>query len=221
MFETNRFDTYQALDQALAEAVAARLQTAVNEKGRASLVVSGGSTPLGMFALLSQQALAWEQVTITLADERCVPADHPDSNEKLVREKLLVNNAGAARFVSLLLPDVEKQLQEIGKFDLVILGMGADGHTASLFPKAGNISAGLDLTTDKQCLLIDPVTAPHQRVSLTLKKLLHSEAVIIHITGNEKLAVLGRAKILPEPQAALPISAVIKQQQVPVILYWA
>ena len=137
------FENASALDVALVKQVVDLLSEAIEIHEVASLVVSGGRTPQGFFHLLSQQALDWSKVTVTLADERWVDPDHKDSNEKLVRENLLINEASSARFLPLKSSSssavegedsLEQSLSAIDTFTVVILGMGDDGHTASLFP---------------------------------------------------------------------------------------
>ncbi|MEJ2761044.1 MAG: 6-phosphogluconolactonase [Gammaproteobacteria bacterium] len=220
------------LDRQLAEDVATILEQAVAERSMALLVVSGGSTPVNLFRLLSTKPLQWDKVVVTLADERWVPADDPDSNEKLVRENLLVNAAAAARFIALKTPDenpdegvpeLERRLSELDTFDLVILGMGEDGHTASLFPRASALATGMNLSSGRSCIAVDPVNAPHRRMSMTLPRLLDARQIFIHITGPEKREVLERADRLrnAEEEKTMPISAVLHQRQTPVTLYWA
>ncbi|MBR9912247.1 MAG: 6-phosphogluconolactonase [Gammaproteobacteria bacterium] len=223
------FDSRAALDQQLASEVAAILTNAVDARGKASLVVSGGSTPLNFFQLLSQQDLPWQYVTITLADERWVEADHADSNQRLVQEKLLLNKAAAASFVALKnsavnaeagVEQCERDLAPLGKFDLVILGMGGDGHTASLFPCSQELPQGLDMKSGRTCVAVQPTTAPHQRMSMTLPRLLDAAEIVVHIAGADKKAVLERA-LRVKDQAQLPISAVLQQQRTPVSVFWA
>ena len=223
------FSTRQQLDATLAVDVAAALEHAISEKGSAILVVSGGSTPLNFFGELSEKNIPWHKVQVTLADERWVPADHQDSNEKLVREKLLVNKAATASFISLKTPaddakvgaaDLDGVFSELPDFDVVILGMGGDGHTASLFPGAEALAQGLDMNSGKCCIAMQPLTAPHQRISLTLPRLLNASQIIIHITGNDKKEVLEQARADKDPEV-LPVSAIITQCQTPVILYWS
>ncbi len=223
------FTSRDELDAALAAEVAAQLATAIARRGEASLVVSGGSTPLQFFARLSVQQLPWEKVVITLADERWVAPDHADSNERLLREQLLVNAAQAARFVPLKTADnsAEQAEQALGEalaslpeFDVVILGMGADGHTASLFPCAEQLERGLDLESTAACIAVQPSTAAHQRMSLSLSRLLQSRQLIVHITGAEKKAVLETA-LREQDACKWPIYAIVGQRKVPVALYWS
>lgn len=223
------FPSRAELDAHLADAAVDRLQNAIDARGQATLVVSGGSTPLNFFAELSRRELDWGKVVITLADERWVDADHPDSNQKLVAEHLLVNCAAAARFIALKNAEAnaragefacEKALSSLGTFDLVILGMGGDGHTASLFPGAEALSQGLAPDSGRTCIAVQPLEAPHQRMSMTLPRLLDAHQVVVHITGEDKRAVLSQALQL-EDLSVLPVSAVLRQQRTPVSVFWA
>ncbi|MCK9502782.1 MAG: 6-phosphogluconolactonase [Porticoccaceae bacterium] len=217
------------LDQQLAKDVASRLAAAIAARDCATLVVSGGSTPLNFFKVLSQQQLPWHLVTITLADERWVDPRDDASNEKRVRDNLLVNCAKDANFLPLKNPgdnarDAEAvlndKLRALGVFDVVILGMGSDGHTASLFPKASALKDALAMASGKNCLAIEPPCAPYQRMTLTLPRLLNSRGIIIHITGSEKKALLGKAQKVVDP-GTLPVAFILQQNLVPVSLYWA
>lgn len=223
------FSSRQALDEALAHTVAGILRGAIARWGEASLVVSGGSTPVNFFRVLSAASLDWSRVTILLADERWVPPEHQDSNERLVRENLLVGAAANAHFVPLKTPhvsaseaelEVAATLAGIGRFDLVMLGMGSDGHTASLFPGKDNLAEGLDLNSTKPCLAVEPSTAPYQRMTLTLARLLDSERIFVHITGREKQYVLDQARKAVDP-FQLPIAAILCQQKTPVTVFFA
>lgn len=223
---TETFNSNAELVQAFSEKIKSLLQQAIAEKGRASLVVSGGRTPLPLFKTLSETDLDWSKVDITLADERWVDVEDDASNEKLVRENLLVNHAKAANFIGLKTrhgdakdaeEEVASKLAAIkGKFDVLILGMGEDGHTASLFPCSDQIETGL--TTDQTCLAVQPTTAPNQRMSLSLNALLNSENVFLHLTGESKKTVLEKAQ-QGDDQKAMPIRAIL--QNTDVTLMWA
>lgn len=224
-----KFATREVLDKHLADKTAGLLSAAVDSRGSATLVVSGGSTPLNFFRILSQRQLPWGNITITLADERWVAPDHADSNEKLVREKLLVNRAAEARFLPLKNSAdsaeegeaaCEKSLAALGGFDLLILGMGGDGHTASLFPGAKALPLGLDMQSGRTCVAVEPLTAPHQRMSMTLPRLLNAQEIVVHITGADKKAVLDKAAAIDD-QSLLPVAAILQQQQTPVTVCWA
>ena len=220
----------QDLAETLAHDVAATLGSAVESRGVASLVVSGGSTPRPFFAALAAQELPWDRISVTLADERWVPPSHEASNEALVREHLLVGPAGRARFVGLWndtpSPEdgqrgCEQALATVPRpFDALVLGMGGDGHTASLFPDATELAAGLDLENPDLCLPVRPPEAPHPRMSLTLSALVQSRQVILHITGAEKRQVLDRA-LGDGPEEELPIRGVLRHFDRGVDLYWA
>lgn len=195
----------ESLASDLSEAICDRLTAAINEHGRASLVVSGGSTPAPVFAKLSLAQLDWSKVTVTLADERWVAPGHADSNESLVRNTLLVNNASAANFVSLYRGDCtpEQALEPVSDelagmlmpFSVVILGMGGDGHTASLFPDApaDELANAMSLENDASVAIMHPPSVNQARITLTRRCLLDAEHRFVHITGDEKKSVLIQA----------------------------
>lgn len=214
-----RFSNRESLASALADEIAADLARGIAERGRSSLVVSGGSTPLPLFRQLRQRTVDWSAVEITLADERWVAADHPDSNEGLVRAELLQGAASVATFVPLknsAATPREGQVacraalaEIVSPFDVVILGMGSDGHTASLFPAADELDEGLDRSRTEACLAVRPPNAPHLRMSLTLHSLLNSRRQILHITGGDKLRVYQRA-LGEGPTRELPIRGLLR-----------
>jgi 6-phosphogluconolactonase len=227
--ELVKFDNTSVLDVALVENVVQALTADLNLRGMATLVVSGGRTPKGFFQLLSQQALNWEKVTITLADERWVNADHEASNEKLVRENLIINAACKAQFLPLKnaavtaadgVKELHPKLLAEGRFSVVILGMGDDGHTASLFPGSTTLEAGLDMTSGDTCLSVQPLEAPHERMSMTLPRLLNSQKIILHLSGDNKLEVLNQV-LNGDDIKELPVRAVLQQSRVPVQIFWA
>jgi 6-phosphogluconolactonase len=227
--ELKQFENTSALDNTLSAEVCERLSNAIEKHGKASLILSGGRTPMGFFHQLSQQILEWDKVTVTLADERWVDSDHQDSNEKLVRENLLINEAHCAQFLSLKNaadtavdgePELEAELSKQGQFTVVILGMGDDGHTASLFPGATALAAGLDPNSGRSCIAVTPTAAPHERISMTLPRLLNTERLIIHISGENKQKVLDQA-LAGNDVKELPIRSVLQQSQLPVTVYWA
>lgn len=219
---------------ALARDIARRLRQALRERGRAVLGVSGGRSPVALFETLSRQPLDWSRVTVTLVDERCVPAAHEASNARLVREHLLQGPAAAARLVPLVPQDREPlppppalaeaadaQLRALGPADVLVLGMGADGHTASLFPQARNLRQALDPACARACLAMElddpPPQAPFARLSQTLAHLLASRHLVLLVGGADKLATLQRA--MAAPCDALPVSRVIHQHRTPLALW--
>ena len=226
----------EQLAEDLAHSLADQLRAALKERGEASIAVSGGSTPLPLFHRLRTQDLDWSQVTVTLADERWVDSDHKDSNEAFVRRELLQDKAAVARFISLKndAPSPEKGEdaceQALNAFswplDVIILGMGGDGHTASLFPALLKhphaLRMGLDLEAPAvgRCIAIHPAHAPHPRLSLTLKALLETRRLILHITGDNKWQVYQNA-LEEGPTEELPIRGVLRQDRLPLEVYWA
>lgn len=229
MTEMNEFENASALDIALSEKVAGLLVASIADQGSASLVVSGGRTPMGFFHLLSQQVLDWSKVTILLADERWVNSDHVASNEKLVRENLLINEASQAVYLALKnnaeqavdgVAECQQALAGIGTFTVLILGMGDDGHTASLFPESEALAEGLNMASGRDCIAVTPVHAPHQRMSLTLPRLLNSQQIVLHISGASKQQVLNQANS-GDDVMEFPIRSILQQQQAPVSIFWA
>jgi len=225
----NQFENTSALNIDLASEVSSRLVQGIEQQGCASLVVSGGRTPLGFFHVLSQQVLDWSKVIVTLADERWVDSGHKDSNEKLVRENLLINHARQAEFLALKTcaesaamgcSELEKSLSNMDPFNVVILGMGDDGHTASLFPGATALATGLAMDSGLSCVAMKPLDAPHERISLTLPRLLNCDYLAVHICGSSKKKVLQQA-LAGTSVTELPIRAVLQQDLTPVNVYWA
>lgn len=219
-----------ALDAELAAWVATQLRAALAARGQATLVVSGGRTPLGFFRRLREATLDWSRVRVTLADERWVPPEHPDSNARLLREALLVGPAAAATFVPLKFdaadPVAGAQLASDAlaawtePFDVTILGMGEDGHTASLFPDSPQIAAGLFDATGSACLATENTTKPPRwRITLTAPRLLQSRQIAVHVTGAAKWALLGTA-LGGHDLPALPIRFALNQHEVPCHVFW-
>ena len=227
--ERRDFADREALAAALAETVAARLKAAIAERGEASIAVSGGTTPVRFFNVLSHADFDWSKVSVTLVDERWVPPDHQRSNARLVAEALLQNHAAAARFIPLYsdvtcpedgIPAILLALTTVPMpFDVVVLGMGADGHTASFFPDGDHLGEALD--PDNPALLT-AMTAPgagEPRITFTLAPILASGLIALHIEGDEKKAVLGQA-LADGPAEHMPVRAVLRSGR-PVKVFWA
>jgi 6-phosphogluconolactonase len=226
----NDFSSRAALDSALAENVANILEDAIAKNGKASIAVSGGSTPKGFFAELSNKDLAWDKVTITLADERWVDMDSDASNTRLVHENLLQNKAAKATFFHL------KQGEELSEttlatlnaaakgtvspLDVLILGMGEDGHTASLFPCSDEIKPALDTTNTDILMKVVPKTAPHQRITFTFASLINSKNIILHLSGSAKKEVLNKA-LSATDIFEMPIRAFLQHTEINTNVYWA
>ena len=226
MTQWHEFEDRKALDIALATHVASSLQKDIAARGGASAAFSGGSTPRGMLAALSDTPLDWAAVDLTLVDDRWVDADHPDSNARLLAETLLVGGAASARFYPLHTVDVspdegaviaEQRIDGMQRpFSAVVLGMGGDGHTASWFPESANLAELTDTSQPAAVLATDPVTAPHLRVTLTLPAVLDTHLLVLHITGEEKRALLEEAS-----EANYPIARILEQHEQPLHIYWA
>ncbi len=222
------YENADALTSAFADKLVGLLTAGIEARGRASLVVSGGRTPKPLFELLSNTPLAWDKVDVTLADERWVDESSDASNTRLVKENLLQNLAAKANFVALKtdhtdakdgIAEAEANLATMAQpFDALILGMGEDGHTASLFPCSEQVLDGLNMDSGRTCIAVQPTTAPHQRISLTLPALLNSRNIFIHLTGEAKKSVLTDA-LEGATEAQKPVTAVVNRA--PVTLMWA
>lgn len=239
-------DDALALADLLADDIAARLQKSLDDSGAASLIVSGGSTPAPVFRKLSGCDLDWKNISISLADERWVPPGHADSNESLVRNTLMVDKASVATFIPLyragMTPEsaceaVQRDIAGMpSPFSVVILGMGGDGHTASLFPDAPpeELDSAMQLGNDKLVAILHPPSVAQTRLSLTRSALLDASIRIVHITGDGKYPVL-REALLETLDASLndsarlgaysaghkPIAGLITQHPQTVSVYWS
>lgn len=229
MLHEHRFPDAAALANVLAEQIRVDLHEAIQTRGAAGLVVSGGRTPTRLFAQLRGQALDWSKVWVTLADERWVDVSSEASNEQLVRRHLLVERASEAHFIPLKNPaetpdaGAEWATRALSRmphpYDVVVLGMGDDGHTASLFPGSLALSRALDLATPPGCVAIHALTAPHARMTLNLSALLASRRIVLHIEGETKWHVYQRARAAGSP-LEIPVRAVLQQKEVPVDVFW-
>lgn len=209
------FESRGSLASALAADVANALRHHVISKGRACLAVSGGSTPKLFFETLSQFDIPWNKITITLVDERQVPETSLRSNAKLVRDSLLQNRAEAAEFIPLFEnPDAE----HAPPLDVVVLGMGSDGHTASFFPGGDHLAEAIDPRTEMRVIEISAPSAGEPRLTFTLPALLDASLLCLHIEGQEKRNVLDKA-LAEGPIAAMPVRAILRSKK-PLTLYW-
>lgn len=226
----NIFADGAALASALADAVSARLKAAISEKGTASIAVSGGSTPKRFFEALSGKDLDWAKVSVTLVDERFVPADSSRSNHLLVATHLLKDKAAAATFIPLYheAPSIDaaaeiatKETASIGKpFDVAILGMGGDGHTASFFPHGNHLAKALDLSTPRGVMTMAAEGAGEERLTFTFSALSDARLLVLHIEGQEKKDVLEKAEGGSD-ETEMPIRAVLNRAVSPLDIYWA
>jgi 6-phosphogluconolactonase len=229
-FTMNEFKDGAELASALADEVARRLAGAIYARDSASIAVSGGSTPKRFFEELSKKELAWDKVKVTLVDERFVPADNPRSNHLLVATNLLKNQAEAATFVPLYydaatIEEAAKKATEKTAgldrpFDVVILGMGGDGHTASFFPHGDNLERALDPTGLNGVLTMQAPGAGEERLTFSFSSLADARFLALHIEGEEKKATLEKAKA-GDDETEMPIRAMLNRAATPVDIYWA
>ena len=230
--EFHSFDEREPLFEALADKIAMVLADAIASRGHASLVVSGGSTPADLYDRLCRRELEWRKVAITLSDERWVPVTSERSNEKLVRSRLLKHRAAPAHLVPLkadavcaadAVAEIDARVSAMARpFDLTLLGMGEDGHTASLIPGADGLNAALDTESTALVRTIVPpeATGMGERVTLTLRALLDSRRICILIRGEEKRAAFERVMRGDDVREA-PVRAVLMQSFAPVEIFWA
>ena len=200
----------------LAELVADQLADAIEARGKASLAVPGGTTPRPFLQALAVQNIAWDKVSVMLTDERFVPDDSPRSNTRLLKETLLQGKAAAATLVPMVAAGAAPEdvldglmvgLNPTLPLDVVVLGMGEDMHTASLFPGADKLA--LALADDAPTLLpMRAEGAGEPRITLTAPVLRGAGAVHLLITGKAKLSALKRA-LLEGPEAEAPVRVVL------------
>lgn len=227
---TKRFSDMDELSRSLAGEIAASLGRAIAARGTASLVVSGGRTPIKLFEQLRSQSIDWSRVCVALADERWVEPSEAGSNEKMVRDVLLKDKAGAARFSGLKNAAPSPDLGAVSAwetfariprpFDVTALGMGDDGHTASLFPKSPNLRSALNPAASAGCVGMWAPSAPQARLSLNLSALLDSRRILILIEGEAKWRTYTAASQAGEIEE-MPIRAVLRQSRAPVEVVWS
>lgn len=225
-FDLHAFPDSEALAEALAARVAVALREALAARDTASLAVSGGTTPKRFLRALAAQSLDWSGVRVTLVDERWVDEGSERSNAALVREHLLHGPVAQAHFVPLYreaprpedaLAEVDAALDPLLPLDVAVLGMGADGHTASFFPGGDRLAEALDSASPARVLPIRAPGAGEPRITLTLPVLLQARHLFLHIEGEAKREVLQRATG-PEGRE-LPVSSVL-HAAVPPQIYW-
>lgn len=226
MLTEHKFDSREAASAAIAARMAGLIGAQLLRDGEANFVVGGGTTPGRCFDYLSEYKLDWDKVQVLLSDERWVPNDHEDSNERLVRESMLKGEASAGHILSIheaaLSVDeradaLQSEKPERG-FACSMVGMGSDGHFASLFPDADCLETGLRLDNKRLYMPVRTGASPHPRVTMTLSSLLASDEILLFFFGEEKLAVYDNAHTVDK---TYPITALLEQQVTPVSLYWA
>lgn len=199
----------EALTLAVAQGIADALGMALNSRDRAVLCLPGGSTPVPVFKALAAARLDWSRVVVVPGDERWVPGDHPRSNGRLIRRNLVDEGAGAT-LVDLYDDALDPQagaaaasdrVQDLLPLSVLLLGMGEDMHTASLFPGAPELAAAMDPAAPP----VVPITAPdgEPRVTLSAAALLTAPEAFLMVTGRDKRAALDRAAALSPDEAPI------------------
>jgi 6-phosphogluconolactonase len=220
------FPTLKEACEALAHDAADWLRAALQENGRASIAVPGGTSPAPFFRTLAQADLDWSKVRVTLTDERYVPLESDESNSRLLRQTFLQGRAAAAQFV---MPDLNASLEDAAKewdaqiraapaFDLVVLGMGEDGHFASLFPASPALVQGLNLDAD--CYALPAQDKSPQRLSLTLRALTNTRHLVFLVGGATKREIIQNVLRNAAGVETLPISTLLRQSPVKPVFFW-
>lgn len=225
MQEHHVFDDRDALVAAAVERIFEALTQAINERGRALMLVSGGSSPEPVYRALAQKDLPWSSVGVALVDERWVEPDHSASNEGFIRRHLLTGPAADAEFIGMKtraatpesgLSECESRYDALPeRADVCLLGMGSDGHTASLFPYAEGLD--LALASAQRCAAItarqSDVTGNYTaRMTLTVHYILAARQRILLLTGEEKRSILRQA-LAGDNIQAMPVRAILQATQ--------
>jgi 6-phosphogluconolactonase len=230
IIELRTFENRSAATAAAASLLAGLVKDALasGPRAEASLVVSGGSTPGPCFDLLSAEPLDWSRVTVLPSDERWVPPDDPDSNEGLIRKRLLRGRAETGNVLPFFRAGIEavqapriieQDLARLAQpFSAALLGMGEDGHFASLFPDFDRLSEALDPHNPAACMMVKTAGSPHLRISLTLSALLNSAHTILLIFGEAKRVVFESAMT---GGSTYPIEVLLRQTRQPLTVIWA
>lgn len=228
-FNEHKFEDRETLLAQLCDDIIGGLSTGISQRGKASALLSGGSSPRPLYKKMSERQLDWQKVYFAPTDERWVEPTHQDSNERLIRETLIQNEAIQANYISLK-SDAEDPLlgqaileKNIAKLplpmDVVLLGMGEDGHVASLFPGLADTAQAIDMKNKKMCHAINRGADEVQRMTMTLSCLMNAKRIFLLFYGKKKLDVFTTATQQKTDQ--LPVSYLLHQNKVPISLYWA
>jgi len=226
--DIQEFESRDAASAAAAERLAAAIERRLDEHQEASLVVSGGTTPARCLEALAAAELDWSSVHVVLSDERWVPPGDDDSNERMVRDKLLTGKARAATLLPMYAgaSTADERAAEIDTairalpfpFAAALLGMGADGHFASLFPDAPGLDEALDPESEVLCTAVSTAASPHPRLSLTMAAVSRADEVLVLIFGDDKRRTLDAAVA---GDVDLPVGRLLRQKRAPISIYWA
>ncbi|MBP7997229.1 MAG: 6-phosphogluconolactonase [Thiopseudomonas sp.] len=220
----HRFSSQQACNEALAATLSDCLEQALADSNSASLLLPGGSTPKGLLHCLQQRALPWSQVQISATDERWVAADAVQSNTQMLRRALpeaqlleprLADSAQASSVAW------AQALQGRLPFAASLLGMGDDGHVASLFAGMPGLAEGIDFAAQPSALVGLAPDEPRVRLSLNLAMLANTQWLGVLLFGESKGRMLERVLVNDPTTQALPIYHLLWQAPRPVQVYWA
>ena len=216
------FPDIESLSQGFADFAATALQNTLNRKPQATLVVPGGSTPRHYLPALAKCKLPWDRITVTLSDERWVDVNDDQSNEKLIKQHLLSHLPANTSFTGLktthdnpfdVIEILHQRLDSLPlPVSLTVLGLGEDGHIASLFPGMNQ-----DSLSAHHCIAVAPPIAPSLRMSLSLEMLANSEQIVLVVTGAGKRRLLDR--VSDNPDLKLPIVWLLKRTTAPVTVF--
>jgi len=230
--EFHIFDSRPGLAEELSNRIAQHLYAGLEENQFSSLALSGGSTPKQMLALLADKIEPFnEMVYFALVDERCVPFEDERANRRMIRETLRLTNHAQSEFLDLYQNDLsaaqaaqaasEKLIDdEELPFDVITLGMGTDGHTASWFPATNGLKDAVDPAADALVVPVTGDTLGEDRVSLTMPAIQGANLIVLHIEGAEKRAVFDIA-MQDGPADAMPIRHLLRHPYANVEVYWA
>jgi 6-phosphogluconolactonase len=213
-----------------ADAAAEAIVEGLAREGPKRFIATGGKSVGQLYDKLASAELDWARLTVSLTDDRFVAASSADSNERLVRDRLLEGQACVARFVPLKgsgaspsddAAAAEPKIRALLPFDVVLLGVGEDGHFASLFPRAPELDEALDPAGERLVIGVERAGLPPYvpRISLTLAAILQSRLIVVFAAGEAKRALLQR--IADDPAFAPPVSDVLRQSSVPVRVIWS
>ena len=209
--ELKAFSNRAEASEAAAQFIAANVRSILTNEPEVLVAVPGGSTPRACLTLLGQQDLPWPHIAVTLTDERDVPRDHPDSNFGLLRDTVFARQALTERFVPLN-KDAVSRTQPLPL--VTLLGMGEDGHFASIFPDAAELDSLLDAGAERLLASVTTGSSPHPRFTLTMARLARAEAAGLLIFGNTKRSVL-------EAPGSLPVSQLMQSMDDRLTVFWA
>lgn len=219
--QRNVYPDIECLSHGFADYAATVLQNALAQKQKATLVVPGGNTPRYYLPALAHSKLPWHHITVTLSDERWVDADHEQSNERLIKQHLMTQLPANTPFVGLktrhdtpfaAVEEIHQRLDRLLPLSLTVLGLGEDGHIASLFP-----GMNPDLLSTHHCVAVAPPIAPSPRVSLSLAMLAGSEHIALVVVGKTKRRLLDRLSEYPDPK--IPLTWLLQRTQSPVTVF--